>query len=221
MASRYRLLPLLAFSRPSRHLSALPVAAIILSAILHSGLSPIASAADKGLPDKNAEVSKVPTTPSAPPQLRPRGPADIYRCQRFFTYEGKVYGCDSDIGQDAERLRPLLEPVPEAIAELDSYQGNRARIRTAAYVGTSGLLMMAAGILVSSRFMENGKATDTSDLIRSIGLIGGTGVMAGSFIYALSYGRENERHLGRAIELYNTARPNKPIELQFSTQLQF
>ena len=216
MASRYRLLPLLASGRPSRPLSALLALASV------ECFPGAAIAADKGLPDKNVEVQKVPTTPSAPPQLRPRGPSDIYRCQRYFIYDGKVYGCDSNIGQDAERLRPLLEPVPEAIAELDQYQANRARIRTAAYVGTSGLLLMILGNFVSTRFYDSNNApTDTSNLIRSAALIGGAGVMAGSFVYALSYGRENEKHLGRAVELYNTVRPNKSIELQFSTQLHF
>lgn len=220
MASRYRLLPLLASSRPSRLLSAILALAML---VCFPGTARAASPAEnKPLPDKNIESKKVPTTPSAPPQLRPKGPADIYRCQRYFTYDGKVYGCDSNIGQDAERLRPILEPVPEAIAELDQYQGNRARIRTAAYVGTGGLLLMVLGNLISTRFYDSNNApTDTSNIIRSAALLGGAGVMAGSFVFALSYGRENEKHLGRAVELYNAARPNKPIELQFSTQIHF
>jgi len=83
-------------------------------------------------------------------------------------------------------------------------------------------LLMILGNFVSTRFYDSNNApTDTSNLIRSAALIGGAGVMAGSFVYALSYGRENEKHLGRAVELYNTVRPNKSIELQFSTQLHF
>lgn len=216
MASQRSLFLFLAYSRPNRLVSAL----LALAIVSHS-LCSTAYGAEKKLPDKAVESQRIPVTPSAPPQLRPKGPADVYRCQRYFLYDGKTYGCDSNIGQDAERLRPILEAVPDAVAELDRYQANRGRIRTAAYVGTAGLVAMALGTLISARFFENGTPTDTSNLIRNASLIGGAGIMVGSFAYALSYGTENERHLGRAVEIYNNARPHKPIELQFSTQLQF
>jgi hypothetical protein len=164
---------------------------------------------------------EIPKKPSAPPSLSTRKPTDSFRCQRFYVYQGKRIACDSNIKLDGENLRPLMEDVPQAIAELNLYQTNRLKARSAAYWGTVGLLVMIGGSLLSLRYRDQGNPTDTSNTIRTISLFGGGGIMIGSFISALSFIKTNETHIGNAVNFYNQAHPEAPIQLQFNTAISF
>lgn len=143
---------------------------------------------------------------------------NYFHCERRFLYQGKQYGCDSNIQRDAEHLRPLFSQVPSAVAELDTYQGNRQNVRTAAYVGSVGLLVALGGLLVSRSFTDsNGNLTSTGNQLRNLTLLGGLGITGVSVVYGLSILHNNESHLDTAVKNFNQARPNTPIVLELST----
>ncbi len=158
---------------------------------------------------EQTDVSSVPNTPSAPPSLFKRSAPESFRCQRLFAYEGKVVGCDSNVRPDGEGLRPYLSDIPAANAELNIYQRNRATLRNTAYFGSLGLALLIAGAVAGG---GTGK---------QIMLLSGGSLMAGSFLYGFTSARANENHLNEAVRLHNLAKPDKPIELQFSTGIGF
>jgi hypothetical protein len=151
----------------------------------------------------------IPHQPSAPPQLFERTAPNTFRCQRFYLYQGKTLGCDSGLHADAEKLRPILSMVPEALADLNDYQSTQHRLSNTAYVGSAGLLILLAGFLGGG---GNGK---------KIMYIGGASMFLGSLIYGFTEMRANEGKLGDAVDAYNLARPNDPIVLQFNTGIIF
>jgi hypothetical protein len=155
------------------------------------------------------QETPIPQTPSAPPQLFERTPPDTFRCQRFFVYEGKTVGCDSNLKADGDRLRPILRSVPAAIAQLDQYQRSQRVLRTTAYTGSSGLLFLLAGLFAGQGGGKNAL------------FLGGAALFFGSLGYGLISLRTNEAKLGDAVETYNHARPEDPVELQFKTRIGF
>ena len=163
-------------------------------------------------------VPSGPAKPTAPLALKQPEVHDAFRCERRFLYKGKIFGCDSNVQRDAERLRPILTDVPPALAELDTYQRNRQNIRSAAYVGSIGLLAALGGFLVSRTFTnKDGQLTDTGTAIRGYSLAAGLGLTGLSLVYGLSILSTNESHIDNAVLLHNKAHPDTPIELQFST----
>ncbi len=196
----------------------------VLAFLLGLTSGPAALAADDRKIDPSPDLTGIPQKPSAP-GLRPRKvPEDIFHCARYFSVGGKRLDCDSNVRRDAEKLRPILEPVPEAITALNTYQRNRRNLKTAAYVGTAGILVAAAGWLVArTLFSQPGTAnpTDTGILIRNLATLSGVSISAGSVVYGLTLTRTNERNLGRAVEIYNAAKPEMPIELLFTTGITF
>jgi hypothetical protein len=157
----------------------------------------------------NTYAAEQAPAPSAPPSLFKKSAPESFRCQRMFVYDGKVYGCDSNVRPDGEGLRPLLSDVPAANGELNIYQRNRANLRNTAYAGSLGLLLM-----ISASFLGKGHGKQAL-------LLGGGSITAGSFIYGFTSARANEKHLDEAVRLHNLAKPDKPIELQFSTGIGF
>jgi hypothetical protein len=155
------------------------------------------------------DPAAVPDTPNAPPSLFKGSAPESFRCQRTFVYNGKIIGCDSNVRPDGEGLRPYLADVPAANAELNTYQRNRASLRNTAYFGSLGLAVLLAGAVA-------GGGTGKQLL-----LLGGGSIMAGSFLYGFTTLRTNENHLNEAVRLHNLAKPDKPIELQFSTGIGF
>ncbi len=147
---------------------------------------------------------------------------NAFRCDREFIYNGKKLNCDSNAKPDGEGLRAVVQDTPSAVNELDTYQDNRRSIRNAAYVGSVGLLSALAGLLISRQFTDSaGNISSTGSSIRNIMGIGGFSLFGGSLIYALTVVKTNESHLGAAVQNFNTAHPDHPIELQFSTGLSF
>lgn len=168
--------------------------------------------------DSEPELRQIPKKPSAPPALEQKVPSDIPHCERFFLYRGKKLECDSNVSKDAERLRPIIQDVPRALYELDTYQANRARLKSVAYVGTAGLLAIVAGIFVSHPpFNRDSGSPQVGKFVS----IGGGALAVGSLIYGLSLVKTNEAHVSQAVDYYNSAHPNDRIELQFSTRINF
>jgi hypothetical protein len=158
-----------------------------------------------------ADSEKLPKTPTAPPALFNRAAPQTFQCQRSYTYEGKTYSCDSNLRTDGEKLRPLLEQTPDSIAMLDQYQRNQQALKTTAFVGSAGLLLLIAGAVSGS---PNG-------FVRGSMLIGGLIIMEESFRYGYLERERNEAMLGNAVQTYNKANPDKTIQLKFSTGVNF
>lgn len=155
----------------------------------------------------NEDKLPIPATPSAPPTLFRRTPPETFRCQRSFTYDGKTYGCDSNVRADGEGLRPFFKDVPEANIELNNYQRRKMALQNTAYVGSLGLVLLITGFLWSTN-SGNG---------RSLMIWGGAGIFAGSLAYGYSANRSNEDNLVDALKTHNNKQPDKPIIFQFST----
>lgn len=172
--------------------------------------------------DFSAEESQIPQSPSAPPSLSQQAPTDLFHCERKFVYQGKTLDCDSNIQRDGENLRPIIQDVPAAISELDAYQRNRRTLRKTAYVASLGVLAMIAGYF-ATHATGNGKFRNDDTSLRTLSylVVGGAVLTAGSFIYGFTLYKTNESHLGNAINEFNQARPNTPIEIQFSTGIRF
>ena len=174
------------------------------------------------------EEIQIPSTPSAPPGLVQKRAPTIAHCERYFLYQGKKIECDSNLGSDAENLRPLMKDIPSAVSELDTYQNNRWMARNLAYLGTAGLLILVAGTMFgnekyidTSPGTNNGKEGDRLNLMGRYLFYGGAGIAGGSGIYGFSLVRGNEAHIGNAVGHYNRVNPGNPIELQFSTGIHF
>ncbi len=153
-------------------------------------------------------------SPSAPKPLGPphQKALETIHCKRLFVVQGKTLDCDSYHQNDAEKLRPYLQDVPEALKELDTYQSNRSQVRAVSYTGSLGLLAALIGVFI------NGKEEPT---LRNVAIFGGLGLAGGSLLYGLTLMRTNESHIQNAVQYHNQKHPERPIELQFNAQWNF
>ena len=172
---------------------------------------PVGAETDRARRDVRLE-----TTPSQSVVQGPKSIPQIYGCKRTFLYRGKLRPTDSFNRQDAEKLRPVLSSVSEALNDLETYQRNRRRIAAGAYLGTAGLLVTIGSIILSNQY-----SGDTQRQVRAIGVLSGLTIGVGSAIYSLAILRTNESYLQRAADKYNRARPEDPLVLQFSTGILF
>lgn len=165
-------------------------------------------------------ILDLPKAPSSPPVFERPKEIKAFRCERKVIYRGQELPCDSNVSKDGENLRPILTQVPAAVAELDEYQGNRKNVRAAAYVGTAGLAIGLIGIIVMSSLTheDSGRLTLDGVAVRNILVFGGFGLAAGSAIHAFGSLQSNEEHFYKAVDLYNNARPNDAIQLQFARE---
>jgi hypothetical protein len=177
---------------------------------------PLSSFANQ--PSYEHEVKQIPKKPSTPPTLTQKAPKQIPHCERYYLYLGKRLECDSNLGRDGENLRAIMHDVPSAIAELDIYQDNLKKVQYAAYFGTGGLLTVVGGALISRPPVD-----PSSGALKPGGyiMLAGAVVILNSLLYGLSLVKTNESHLSNAVNYYNSAHPERPIELQFSTQVNF
>ena len=152
------------------------------------------------------------TLPSSPRSFMQKPKLDPFVCQRYFVYRKKKLFCDSNLGMDAEKLRPIIMSSTDAISELDLYQKNRRYLKQTAYVGTIGLVF---GILSYILVSKN------QPILRGGLAASGLGLAGGSLIYGFSLGQTNESHLGNAVRIHNDLNPKDQIELQFSTGILF
>ncbi|MGK5089971.1 hypothetical protein WDW86_20665 [Bdellovibrionota bacterium FG-2] len=174
---------------------------------------------------EEAQIPKVPKAPLNMPRLNPSG---TFRCQRTFLYQGAQLGCDSDVRQDAAKLRPILQKSPEALAELDIYQKSRAYNAMNAYVSTIGVLATVASVFLSNRFLYGDGAMVPSQKallspkgqrIRDLLFFGGAWVAGNSFLFGLGALHTNELRLQHAVEVYNRSYPEDPVELQIQVRI--
>ena len=178
----------------------------LLLTLSHLG-SVAASAADAPRTSSfELEERQIPQKPRKPPPVHQKIPMNIPHCERIMLYQGKNQEIDSDLGNDAEHLKRLVQDVPSAVAELDAYQENRRKVKLAAYIGSAGLILAGAGLIAGS---NKGLA------------YGGALLTAGSFGFGLGLLQSNENHLKNAVQNYNSAHPEKPIEFQFSAGFHF
>ena len=167
---------------------------------------------------RSTVTADLPKKPSIPVIPTPKAPTDAFRCDRYFVHEGKRLPCDSNSKADGEGLRAVIQDVPSALEELEVYQSNRSSLRAAAYMGTLGVLVLIGGLLLSRHYKDaGGNSTETSDNVATFSVLAGGGIAVGGFLYGVSSNKNNETHLGKAVELYNHARPKTPIQLQFTT----
>lgn len=164
-----------------------------------------------GLPQSSIQYSLTNPAPSAPPSLFTKPAPNTFQCLRMYTYQGKTYSCDSNLRSDGEKLRPMLEESPEAANLLDKYQASQQSLKTTAYVGTAGLILLIAGAVSGS----------PNAFLRGSLLFGGLIVMEESFRYGYLERQRNEAVLGDAVQTYNRANPDKTIQLKFSTGVNF
>jgi len=122
--------------------------------------------------------------------------------------------------RDGENLRSILQETPEALEKLDLYQKNRRKVRFAAYTGTAGLVIAFTNGLIAKLFVpkerrsDRHRVEDTETAVRWTGI----GISVGSLIYGVSYLKSNEQNLNEAIVRFNTAHPDRPIEVLFKTE---
>lgn len=163
------------------------------------------------------ELQEIPKEIVAPKPLGRSAPVDPFLCPRFYSYEGRVLLCDSNLDADAENLRPIFKDTPAALADLDHYQKTRLNVRNLAYLGTFGLMMALTGVILESE----GRTFRHSDVTyKNISYLG-LGITAGSFMWGLYLLGSNESRLRHSVENYNAANPSKPIELQIGTKVSF
>lgn len=169
------------------------------------------------------EEFPIPKKYDAPPSLGKKVPeTPQYPCYRQFIYQGKSLGCDSYLREDAENLRPYLANVPAAMEQFNLYQQTRRNIQSHAYLGTAGLLVFLAGYLISNQYVDaQGNLTSTGRNIRYFVSFPGIIFAGANGIFAFVTLQKNESRLGSAVQLYNQAYPDNPIELQFSTGVKF
>lgn len=173
-------------------------------------------------PSFSSNPQTIPEQPTIPSPLQSIPTIDPFQCDRQFIYRGEKLNCDSATRQDGERLRPIIANVPEAVEELNIYQQNRRSVRVAAYVSTIGLLVAVGGFFLSRSYTdENNQLTEQGNTLRIISVGGGLGLSLGSVLYGISVLRNNEQHLGRAVQKFNDANPKDSIEIQFSTGFLF
>jgi hypothetical protein len=166
------------------------------------------------------EESDIPKTPTAPPSLLQAIPVDPFHCHRIVVYQGKPIDCDSNVRRDGDNLRRIIKDVPAAIAELDTYQKNRRNLKYTAYAASAGLLVTLVGYFGSRG--DHGFRNANSQLTpAAIVALSGLTFSIGSMAFGFYLYESNESHLTEAINDYNLARPNAPIELEFKTGMHF
>ncbi|MGK5083835.1 hypothetical protein WDW37_11080 [Bdellovibrionota bacterium FG-1] len=162
-----------------------------------------------------SEFKKIPQKPSAPPTFSGSPPNDPFHCQRIYEFGGKTYDCDSLVARDAQRLRAALGPVPEAVRELDEYRNARRMTENSAYVISGGIALAILGGVVGRVLGNSFKGSTIRDMSTFVGLwVGGN-----AFLFNLSFTRAGDEHIQHAVDLYNQARPDQPMGIQFSIPL--
>jgi hypothetical protein len=173
-------------------------------------------------PDLTTAYPGVPNQPTAPTAFKKPDVKDAFHCERQFLYKGMTFGCDSYVQRDAERLRLIVADVPDSTQEIDIYQRNRKSVRTAAYIGTLGLVVLIAGLFLSRGFTDqNGNIDGLGKSLRFGTAVGGVGLIGGAVVTGYVALHNNENHIDNAVADFNKVHPSTPITLQFSHQFDF
>ncbi len=158
----------------------------------------------------NSSATEIPNPLRRPKAVRQIG------CERPFVYRGEVYTVDSPQAQDASNLRTFVQSVPESDELLKSYQRRRDLSKLSAYTGTIGILALALAPRISRSV-----ATDSQSSLKSILQISGLALTIGGFAYSFALLKTNETLIPRAVNAYNQAKPEDPIELKFEAGWSF
>jgi hypothetical protein len=162
-------------------------------------------------------LKMIPQNPSQPEGLIQKQPTFYSHCERFFLFQGKKIECDSNLGWDAESLRPIVQSVPQALAELDRYQANRKEVLISGYLATSAVVLIGLGLSFSG-----GQPLDPSTGAVTLGggvVLAGLTLGMGAIIHGIGSVTLNEGHIEKAVHYYNEVHPTERIELQFKTDL--
>ena len=154
--------------------------------------------------------SGIPAPLKKPKEITPLG------CERPFTLHGETYSTDSPQAQDASTLKYFVQDIPSSTSILDEYQSNRNLSRMGAYIGSMGVLMFLFCNTVGKQFNAASR-TSVTNALRTGGVI----IATGGFFFTFAYLHNNEQLIPKAVEAYNHAKPNDPIELQFNTGWRF
>jgi hypothetical protein len=193
----------------------LPLIAVISVQLIFSSSLAYSKSKAKSIPDPGPK-------PEIPQMVKFESKVDEFGCKRPFLYRGQTAEVDSHHKKDGEKLRSIIEGVPEAVSELNEYQLNRRRVQTSAIVGSIGLVVLLGSLVVAGEMRKSSTANlATADTIGRAGLITGAVVGAGTLLYSFGVLYTNESHLSNAAKAYNKARPEDPIELKFSAGLLF
>ena len=149
------------------------------------------------------------------PLRRPKSVRQI-GCERPFVYRGDAYNVDSPQAQDASNLRSFVQSVPESDELLKSYQRRRDLSKLSAYTGTIGILALALAPRISKSVAAESQAS-----LKSILQISGLALTIGGFAYSFAILRTNESLIPKAVNAYNQAKPEDPVELKFETGWSF
>lgn len=178
---------------------------------------------------KNAAFSAEPeatdsrSTPRPRPPQLPSGvqarqiPENPFRCDRMIRHLGRTLPCDSPLRKDGEGLRSILEANPDALAELESYQRGRNKIKYAAYGGTAGALITIFSGTIANLIVDKSRTQARTDVAKVL-RFGGAGLTLGTIGYGISHLKSNEDHLNQAILKYNAAEPKRPIQILFQSE---
>lgn len=162
------------------------------------------------------EEANIPQNTTQGPSLGARGMPEVIQCSRDFTWKGRRYPCDSFFRRDAEGLRAVIAEVPEALEILSQYQRTRRNVRIAAFTATGGVAVAGVAFAASRAFYPNGGNDAT--LVRNVGIGIGLVVVVTSFVSAFVLQQINEARLNRLAVTYNSAKPDTPIGLEFTTE---
>ena len=168
------------------------------------------AAAPSAFPPREPCQTSIPSPLRKPKDIVPIG------CDRPFVIHGETYSTDSPQAQDAQTLRHFVKTVPEADSMLLKYQDNRKSSRSSAYIGTLGLVMLVFSNTIANQFDDASR-----DSVRNTLKIAGLSLGVGGFFFTFTYLNENEKFIPKAVEAYNQAKPNDPIELKFTTGWRF
>lgn len=152
------------------------------------------------LPKNNKKATRPPSPRTAPITHR-------VTCQRRFRLLDRTFAMDSFNARDGEGIRPLANNVPEAITELNHYQANQVRARTAAITGSAGIFLVIITQIIASSQTGAEQAA-----IGGFGRILGFGLASGSLLFSIANLNSNEDHLTRAIDAVNRANPDQIIK---------
>ncbi len=119
-------------------------------------------------------------------------------CVRSYTYRNRSFSIDSSRKLDGEGLRKVFKQVPQSESLLNDYQSNKKISNIPAYTGTIGFLSAAIGEIYASSLTYPGKR-DT----RYVTILGGLGLLFGSYIFGKLLIKKNENTLGEAVNTYN------------------
>jgi hypothetical protein len=152
-----------------------------------------------------------------PPPLQKPIPIVRLECERPFIFKSEVYPSDSPQSQDVSNLKYFVQSVPEANVLLSRYQDNRRLARYSAYTGSIGLGLIILANVVGRRVL----AESYRDGIVSGMQITGSSLTLWGFINSFLILRGNETLIPKAVDAYNAAQPDSPIELKFQTGWSF